>query len=140
MLPWGKVVGVNTILLVDNNTEHLLQHSELLGRAGFRIVTAQDGKSAMFIIGSGMILDLIVTEYTMPDIKPREFIAAVRKEAPAVPVIVVTCCDSVECYIHAINMGVYEYLNKPLLPGELHSIVRTALADRKVGNLPAGLA
>lgn len=131
---------MKTILLIDNNAEHLLQHSDLLSRAGYRIVTAQDGRSALFIIESGMLLDLIVTEYTMPDMESREFLAAVRKEALAVPVIVVTCCDSVECYIHAINMGVYEYLSKPILPGELCSIVRTAVEARRSGSLPAGLA
>ena len=131
---------MKTILLVDSNVEHLLQHSDLLGRADHRVMTAQDGKSALFIIESGMFLDLIVTEYAMPDMEPREFLAAVRKEAPTVPVIVVTCCDSVECYLHAISMGVYEYLNKPLLPGELHTVVRNAAEARRTGSLPAGLA
>jgi DNA-binding NtrC family response regulator len=139
-IPWSEDVKMKTLLLVDQNAEHLLQQSDQLSRAGYRIVTAQDGKSALFIIESGMLLDLIVTEYTMPDMESREFLSAVRREAPMVPVIVVTCCDSVECYIHAINMGVYEYLNKPLLPGELHSIIRTAVEARRSGNLPAGLA
>ena len=131
---------MKTILLIDQNAEHLLNHGDQLSRAGFRIVTAQDGQSALFIIESGMVLDLIVTEYSMPDMESREFLGAVRKEAPSVPVIVVTCCDSVECYINAINMGVYEYLNKPLLPGELHSIIRNAVEARRTGSLPAGLA
>ncbi|MDH4163988.1 MAG: response regulator [Nitrospirota bacterium] len=139
-IPWSEVVNMKTILLVDHNAEHLLEHSDLLSRAGYRIVTAQDGKSALFIIESGMLLDLIVTEYTMPDMESKQFLATVRKEAPAVPVIVVTCCDSVECYIHAVNMGVYEYLNKPLLPGELHRIINSASHARQTGNLPAGLA
>lgn len=139
-IPWSEVVNMKTILLVDENADHLLQHTDQLNRAGFRIVTAQDGKSALFIIESGMLLDLIVTEYAMPDMDSQEFLAAVRRNAPAVPVIIVTRCDSVECYLHAINMGVYEYMNKPLLPGELHSIIRTAVEARRTGNLPAGLA
>lgn len=131
---------MKTILLIDDNTEHLLRHNELLSVAGYRVVTAQDGRSALFIIESGMLLDLIVTEYIMPDMEPSEFLAAVRKQAPVVPVIVVTSCDSVECYIHAINIGVYEYLNKPVLPGELRSIVGAAVDARRAGSLPAGLA
>ena len=139
-ISWSEVVKMKTILLIDYNAEHLLRHNELLNEAGYRVVTAQDGRSALFIIESGMLLDLIVTEYTVPDMEPREFLAAVRKKAPAVPVIVVTGCDSVECYIHAINLGVYEYLSKPVLPGELRSIVGTALETRRSGSLPAGLA
>ena len=137
---WSEAVKMKTILLVDHNSEHLRLHGDLLGRAGYRIVTAQDAGSALFIIESGMILDLIVTEYTMPDMESRKFLAAVRMEAPTVPVIVVTSCESVDCYLEAINLGVYEYLNKPLLPGELHNIIRTAARARRSGNLPAGLA
>ena len=139
-ISWSEVVDMKTILLVDQNVEHLLAHSDQLSRAGFRIVTAQDAKSALFIIESGMLLDMIVTEYTVPDMGSQEFLAEVRREAPSVPVIVVTCCGDLDCYIHAINMGVFEYLNKPLLPGELQSIVKSAVAARKSGNLPAGIA
>ncbi len=139
-IPWSEDNEMKTILLIDHNTEHLLQHNKLLGRAGYRTVTAQDGTSALFILESGMLLDLIVTEYAMPDMGSREFLAAVRKEAPSVPVVVVTCCDSVEGYLHAVNMGVYEYLNKPVLPGELRRIVKTAVEARGAVNLTAGTA
>lgn len=139
-IPWSEVVSMKTILLVDSNSEHLLQHSDLLGRSGYRIVTAQDAKAALFILESGMLLDLIVTECQMPDMGAQEFLAAIRKEAPSVPVIVVTSCDSVESYLHAVGIGVYEYLNKPLLPGELNSIIKMVAKDRRCGSLPAGLA
>lgn len=139
-IPWSEVVTMKTILLIDGNAEHLFQHSDLLSRAGYRIVTAHDGRSALFILESGMALDLIVTEYAMPDMESRDFLATIRKEAPSVPVIVVTCCDSVENYIQAINLGVYEYMNKPLLPGELHSIIKTVVDAKRSGSLSAGMA
>ncbi|MDH4161845.1 MAG: response regulator [Nitrospirota bacterium] len=139
-IPWSEVVRMKTILLIDNNVEHLLQHSELLGRSGYRIVTAQDSKAALFILESGMLLDLIVTECQMPDMGAQEFLAAIRKEAPSVPVVVVTSCDSVESYLNAVGIGVYEYLNKPLLPGELSSIIKMVARDRRCGSLPTGLA
>ncbi len=140
VIPRSEGGRMKTLLLVDHNIEHLVRHGDILGRAGYRIVTAQDGKSALFILESGMPLDLIVTEYALPDMGPGEILAAFRNQMPAVPVIVVTDCDSVDSYIHAIDLGAYDYLNKPLLPGELRGIVRTAADARQSGRLPAGMA
>jgi DNA-binding NtrC family response regulator len=129
---------MKTILLIDHDAEHLELQGEQLRRAGYRIVDAVDGRSALCIIGSGMLLDLIVTEYAMPDMDPRDFLAAVRMKAPGVPLIVVTCRDSLESYIHAIKIGVCEYLSKPLLPEALYNIVRTTVQARKSGDSPPG--
>lgn len=129
---------MKTILLIDHDAEHLERQGEQLRRAGYRIVDAGDGRTALCIIGSGMLLNLIVTEYAMPDMDPRDFLAAVRMKAPGVPVIVVTCRDSLESYIHAIKIGVCEYLSKPLLPDALYNIVRTTVQARKPGNRAQG--
>lgn len=139
-ISWSGENEMKTLLLIDPDAEHLSRQSDLLGRAGYRTVTARDGMSALFILESGMLLDLIVTEYWMPDMDSREFLAAVRKEAPAVPVVVATSNCSVEGYLHALSTGVYEYLSKPLHPDVLHSIVRAAVEARRAGNPPAGMA
>ncbi len=138
-IPWGGSVSMRTILLADHNAEYLKRHSDILCRAGYRIVTVQDGRSALFILESGMMLDLIVTEYEMPDMGSRELLAALRHAAPLVPVIVATSCTTVESYIHAVNLGVFEFLNKPLLPGELRGMVKSAITARQTAGF-AGLA
>ncbi len=138
-IAWSGRFMMKTILLADHNADHLLQHGDILGRAGYRIVTALDAKSALFILESGMLLDLIVTEYEMPDMRAPELLAALRCAAPSVPVIVATSSDSVENYIHAVSLGVYDYLNKPLLPAELRCIAKNAIDARQAGGC-AGLA
>jgi two-component system response regulator (stage 0 sporulation protein F) len=139
-ISWIEGDKMKTILLIDHNLEHLLYHNELLGRAGYRVVTARDGRSALFIIESGMALDLIVTECDLPDMDSGEFLGILGKKAPTAPVIVVTGCDSVKGYIQAITLGAYEYLSKPVFAGELRSVVGAAIEAHRHGGLAAGPA
>jgi two-component system response regulator (stage 0 sporulation protein F) len=128
---------MKTLLLIDHDINDLVQHGDILGRAGYRVMSARDGRSSLFVLESGLLPDLIVTEYTMPDMEPGEILAQLRKHAPSVPVVVLTSCNSVESYVHAISLGAHDYANKPLLVQELRGIVAAATGAGRADDLPA---
>ena len=121
----------NTVLLVDDNLDVLKTLGTVLARAGHRVIAKLDAPSAMEILREGIPVDVIVTDYQLPQMDGMEFLGRLRETAPAVPVIVLTGYGSVENYLQFITRGAYEYLHKPVLPRELNRVVLAALANRE---------
>lgn len=56
-----------------------------------------------------------------------ELLASLKKIAPDVPSIMLTENGSIETYLQACNLGVFEYLNKPVKAEEIERVVGAAL-------------
>ena len=117
---------MKNILIVDPDSasERL---GEVLTSQGYQSVTAQDARAAFSILQSTMQVDLVISENTLPDMDGMDFLSRLRLTSPALPVIVVTAQCSLEKYLQAVNLGVIEYLTKPLYLKEVLRIVRIAL-------------
>lgn len=122
---------MSTILVVDADagTSGI---DAILRRRGFSGIRAAHAHEALVHIKSDPSIDLVITEMQLPDMNGLDFLAAVKSAAPRLPIIVVTGSGSIENYLHAVNLGVYEYLNKPVLPKELARIAGIAM-----GSIPA---
>lgn len=119
---------MKTILVVDTETGSLSIEA-ILRRRGFRGIVAQTAQEALVVIRTDRSIDLVVTEMQFPDMDGLHFLTAVKAIAPGLPIIVVTNSGSIESYLHAVNLGVYEYLNKPVIPKELVRIASIALTE-----------
>ncbi|MEK6742783.1 MAG: response regulator [Nitrospirota bacterium] len=118
---------MKTVLIVDADSGSS-GIEEVLQRRGFRGIAASNALEALAIIRKDPSIALVVTEMQFPDMDGLHFLINLRAIAPGVPIIVVTSCGSIESYLHAVNLGVYEYLNKPVPPKELVRIASIALA------------
>lgn len=119
--------AVKTVLVVDGDASSAAL-GEILRRRGFLGVAARTARDALNIIRNDLpIIDLVVTEMQVPDMDGLQFLCRLRALAPSLPIIVVTSSGSIENYLHAVNIGVYEYLNKPVLPKELLRIANIAM-------------
>jgi DNA-binding NtrC family response regulator len=119
----------HTVLLVDDNPEVLQTLDAILSRAGHRIIARPDALSAIATIREGAPVDVIVTDYKLPNMDGMEFLARLKESAPAIPVIILTGYGSVETSLKFINLGAYDYILKPVLPGDLRRIVRAAVSS-----------
>ncbi len=120
---------MKTILLLDDRIEHLTALGKLLNGFGYRVIAEQNPLSALCLIGEGDGVDLVISEYRMREMDGLEFLASLKKISPALPLIMLTAYSSVEVYLKALNLGVYEYLNKPVAPKSLANIVRAAIEE-----------
>lgn len=120
---------MKTILVVDTESGSSNSIEAILQRRGFLGIVVTNAREALALIRQHRSIDLIVTEMQFPDMDGLHFLTAVRAISPGLPIIVVTNSGSIESYLHAVNLGVYEYLNKPVLPRELVRIASIALAD-----------
>ncbi len=124
---------MKTLLLVDDELENLKCLGELLNRLGYAVIAKPDARSALSVVRSGAAIDLIITDYCMPEMDGLEFLVLLKQSLPAVPVIMLTGYGAVETYLKSLSLGVFEYVNKPVRVKELGRIVKAALdcTDRK---------
>jgi len=118
-----------TILVVDDEPESRRIYSEILSDLGYRVIDEPDGASALADIRQGEKIDLVITDYKMPGMNGLELAATVRNLLPSIPVLMLTAYTSIETYFQSLNLGVFEYINKPVGQLEFIRIVRMALND-----------
>ncbi len=117
---------MKTVLIVDADSGSS-GIRDILQLRGFRGIIAPNAREALAIIRKDPLIDLVVTEMQFPDMDGLPFLTAVKAIAPDLPIIVVTSSGSIESYLHAVSLGVYEYLTKPVFPKELARIASLAL-------------
>ena len=121
---------MKTILMVDDEPAILTVLELLLNKFGYIVVLKSTAESALFLIREGVNIDLVITDYRMPGMNGVEFIRALRRILPSVPVLMLTGDITVEI---EPGLGVFERINKPVMGKELDRIVRAAL-DRADSN------
>lgn len=112
--------------------------AEALQREGYMSIPETSARTVLDILKYGTRIDLVITELLFPDMDGMEFLSAVRRIAPGLPVIVVTALCSVESYLLALNLGAAEFVNKPVPMTVLFRIVRSTLEQARSRGLPSG--
>src|SRR5512134_1935712 len=112
--------------------------AEELQRDGYLSIPETSARSTLEILKNGNRIDLIITELLFPDMDGMEFLSAVRRIAPGLPVIVVTALCSVESYLLALNLGAAEFVNKPIPMTALFRIVQSTLEQARSRDFPSG--
>jgi DNA-binding response OmpR family regulator len=127
------------ILLVDDDLDLLGITAFALQQAGFVVVTATSGLSALeaFEIEQP---DLAVLDINMPGMDGFELARRLRQQSP-IPLIMLTVRGEEEDVVRALALGADDYLTKPFSPRILVARIRALL--RRVGleaegNLSAG--
>jgi CheY-like chemotaxis protein len=116
-----------TILLVDDNPELLSSFQAALQNIGYHTITKETSQAALSVLDQGAVVDLVITDYMMPGMDGLEFLAALRRRSLSIPVIMMTARGNMDIYIKALNLGAYEFLNKPVSIKDLNAIVTSAL-------------
>jgi DNA-binding NtrC family response regulator len=89
-------------------------------------------KKALEYIKTGRV-DLVVSDYLMPEMDGISFLAKVREVKPEVPRIILTGYADKENAIKAINsVGLFQYIEKPWDNDDLLIILRNGLEKQKL--------
>ena len=113
----------------DRAVRELMLHT--LSRAGYRVLSAEDGNEGMNLFRSEHP-DLVITDIVMPQKEGFETILALRKECPEVKVIAMSGGGrhGTEDYLSvARKLGACRTVSKPFLRDEMLKVVREALED-----------
>ena len=112
----------SSILFVDDNSEYCEAMVRLFEESGYRASAAGDGCEALDML-SREPFDLVFSELRLPKLGGAEFMQEIKRKKMHVPVVFVTDYGEVESYMDLMNMGAFEYLNKPL---DVREILKTA--------------
>ena len=117
-----------TLLIVEDNDALREGLGEMLSMEGFSTVTAANGRLALLEM-DGKIPDLILSDITMPEMDGFTFYKAVRTRPDwlAIPFIFLTARGEKKDVLAGKNLGVEDYLVKPLTRDELVTAVRSRL-------------
>ena len=119
-------MACKTVLIVDDETVSLEYYREAISDMGYRVLTAAAPGAALQLAHDNGI-DLMVTDYSMPEMNGLELAAAFRKITPRTPIIMMTAHASVDMFLRARSEGFVEYINKPFRMEEFKRIITIAL-------------
>ncbi len=120
-----------TVLLVEDDDGNRCIIAEILEDLGYQVISEAGGSSALSVVKKGVDIDLVITDYRMPDMSGLDLVIELRRIMPNVPVIMMTAYGSIENYFKSMSLDVFEYVNKPIGKTEFERIVKKAL--RKSG-------
>ncbi len=121
------------ILVVDDDLELRRLVQSYLIQEGFRVVTAANGREALFVAREEKP-DLIILDLMMPEMGGYDFIRHYGKESE-VPIIVLTAKLDESDKVLGLELGADDYVTKPFSLRELTARVRAVL--RRAGKGPA---
>jgi chemosensory pili system protein ChpA (sensor histidine kinase/response regulator) len=103
------------ILLVDDSISIRKFVGQMLEKAGFEVVTANDGAEALRRLGD-TVVDAVITDLEMPRVSGYELIEDLRARAStrALPVVVLTTRAGAKHVNLARRLGIAHYVTKPV--------------------------
>ena len=119
------------LLLVDADPRSVRVLEVSLRKSGFSVTTASDGVDAFSKIQFSTP-DLILADTRLPRMDGFEFVKRLKEnvELQGVPVVFLTSQRSIEDKIRGLELGVEDYLTKPIFVRELTARVNLLLARR----------
>ncbi len=124
----AKKSAARRVLVVDDESLVRWMVGETLGEAGYDVIDAADGQSALTAMAATP--DVVLLDLRLPDSQDLRILTAMRRLAPATPIILMTAYGSPEIVGEAMRQGAFSLLTKPFDILELAPLVARALASR----------
>lgn len=123
----------NLILVVDDHPNNLKVLFSLLKEAGFKVLVAKDGESALEKLQE-VLPDLILLDVMMPGIDGFETCRQLKESVTTkdIPVIFMTVLSDEENKVKGLSAGAVDYITKPFQQEEVLARVRLHLKMRNL--------
>jgi CheY-like chemotaxis protein len=115
---------IANLLLIDDNAVQAATRQTILRRAGYFVIAALNPGRALEQFQRGEFpaeIDLVITDHLMPGMSGAEFVRALRRTHPKLPVLVISGLDEAEQEYASLDVT---FRMKPLLPENLLEVVR----------------
>ena len=144
------------ILIADDEEDTVELLTDLLTEEGYEVVGVNSGTAVLETLQSNNNFGLLLMDLQMPGLNGLDLYERLRKDGNDIPVILITGYGTSSIAIRAMQMGVYDYLQKPFEPLEEVLVVvkrlfehqalasrvrsleeRAELRERMIGRSPA---
>lgn len=122
-----------SILIVDDSLPMRSVIKRTLKAAGYGnsdMMEAPNGKEALNLM-EGAWIDLIMTDYNMPEMNGLEFIKAVKADevSKEIPVVVISTEGNDEKIREFMDAGAAGYITKPFTPEAIRDLIANILGE-----------
>jgi DNA-binding NtrC family response regulator len=114
---------MKTILIVDDQSVQLKTLRRGLRTRGYQVVEAMNGKQALDHLGKNKAIDMVLTDYAMPEMNGIELLQMIRKTNKTLPVIMMTAYGDRDLAIEAMNYRCSGFIDKPFDIDELLDVI-----------------
>ena len=119
------------ILIIDDESEVREVLRLHLESAKYNVIEASDGEEGVSMMKSGSNLlqvGMIICDIRMPKVNGIEAIDYLKKNAPSIPIVVVTGYPDSDLAVSLLKKGVKDYMVKPIEKAKLLAKVSEVLA------------
>ncbi len=122
---------MKTVLVVDDKEMMRDSVGSTLQRAGFAVVTAENGAQALTVVAKKRP-DAVVTDLKMPGLSGIELLEKIREIDSELPVVLMTAFGTIETAVSAMKLGAFDYITKPFQGDELVIAMKRACQHVKI--------
>ncbi len=125
----------DTILVVDDTPETLGFLTDTLDDAGFTVLIATDGESALALVDQ-ITPDLVLMDALMPGMNGFDTCRRLKNEKllSHVPVVFMTGLSETEHVVQGLAAGGVDYVTKPIIVEELLARIRVHLTNARIAH------
>ena len=127
-------------LVAEDDAELRDLLNRILTKEGFTVVLAENGLKGCELLKTRKDVQLVITDIRMPE---KNCVALLREGLdmnPNLKIILITAFGEVEEYLETMNIGAFEYLNKPFKMNDFLQVVSRAVESlEKDESIPPSL-
>src|SRR6201986_783383 len=115
------------ILIANDDASIRLVLSQAFSRLGYQVRATRNATTLLRWVSDGEG-DLVITDVVMPDENVFDVLPRIRKDRPALPVIVMSAQNTLMTAVNAAEIGAFDYVPKPFDLDDMTATARRALA------------
>ncbi len=120
-----------TILIIDDEQSQRDILKGYLKKQGFTIFTASSGSEGINTAKENLV-DIILSDYKMPDKTGLEVLEEVKKLNPEISFVIITAYGTVENAVKAMRLGADDYISKPVDLDELDILLERIIEHKNL--------
>lgn len=123
------------ILIADDDADLCAIVSDYLGYHGCHVLVAGDGQQAV-TLAEAHAIDIAILDVVMRELSGVDLIPKLKELWPEIAIILLTAYATVSQAVEAIQLGAFDYLEKPIGLPRLHALVTRAWQIRQAQGAP----
>jgi two-component system NtrC family response regulator len=120
-----------SILIVDDEDTQRSILKGYLEKNGYKIYSASSGIEGIKIVQDNLI-DIVLSDYKMPDKTGLEVLESVKKINPEVSFVILTAYGTIENAVKAMRLGAFDYISKPVDLDELDLMIERIIENKNL--------
>jgi len=121
------------ILVIDDDDSIRETLQLYLSEIGYEVITANNGETGIKLINQNKP-DLILSDLKMAGLTGIDVLKKAKELDPKNQVVLMTAFEDMQSTITAMQLGAYDYIEKPLELSRFNSVVKRALESRRLSD------